>query len=50
MKNYRVTRCVMMWEEAVVAAEDEEQAIDKAYEQGFTPVDSDTRDIQVEPE
>jgi len=48
MPKYLVTRCKMLWEEATVEAEDEEAAIDKAYEKGFLPVESDTRDITVE--
>lgn len=50
MNNYRVTRYTFVRDEAVVAAEDREQALTRAYEQGFTPVTRDVRDIRVEPE
>ena len=51
MKTYRVTRCEMVWESAVVEAADEEAAIDAAYERGtWKYEDSETCDVTVEEE
>lgn len=51
MKKYRVTRCVMVWKDAVVEAADEDAAIDAAYAaDAWETVDSDTQDITVEEE
>jgi hypothetical protein len=47
MPKYTVSRAVMVWQEAEVEADDEEQAIEAAYAKGFEEVDSDTRDIEV---